>query len=136
MNKVWRAVLTALLIGFMGGILLAPALRATGRAECVSLPSKILGRSVPYCVLLPPSYDSEKTRRYPVLYFLHGLGENEQILLNSGGWDLIQDLWDQKPIGEFLIATPAADRSFYINSRDGRARYEDFFIEEFLPFIE
>ena len=71
-----------------------------------------------------------------MLYFLHGLGENEQVLLNSGGWDLIQDLWDQKRIGEFLIATPAAGRSFYINSRDGRVRYEDFFIKEFLPFIE
>lgn len=117
-------------------LLFAGAAHAAGRAECRTVPSKILGRSVPYCVLLPPSYDSEKTRRYPVLYFLHGLGENEQILLNSGGWDLIQDLWDQKRIGEFLIATPAADRTFYINSRDGRVRYEDFFIKEFLPFIE
>ena len=117
-------------------LLFAGTAHAAGRAECLTVPSKILGRSVPYCVLLPPSYDSEKTRRYPVLYFLHGLGENEQILVNSGGWDLIQDLWDQKRIGEFLIATPAADRSFYINSRDGRVRYEDFFIKEFLPFIE
>jgi S-formylglutathione hydrolase FrmB len=117
-------------------LLFAATARAAGHAECRTVPSKILGRSVPYCVLLPPSYDSEKPRRYPVLYFLHGLGENEQILLNSGGWDLIQDLWDQKRIGEFLIATPAADRSFHINSRDGRVRYEDFFIKEFLPFIE
>jgi S-formylglutathione hydrolase FrmB len=117
-------------------LLFAASARAAGRAECRSVPSKILRRSVPYCVLLPPSYDSGKTQRYPVLYFLHGLGENEQLLLNSGGWDLIQDLWDQKRIGEFLIATPAADRSFYINSHDGRVRYEDFFMKEFLPFIE
>ena len=117
-------------------LLFSGAAHAAGRAECRTVSSKILGRSVPYCVLLPPSYDAQKTRRYPVLYFLHGLGENEQILLNSGGWDLIQDLWDQKRIGEFLIATPAADRSFYINSRDGRVRYEDFFVKEFLPFIE
>ena len=72
-------------------------------------------------MLLPPSYDSDKTRRYPVLYSLHGLGGNEQELINSGGWDLIQDLWDKKQIGEFLIAAPAGGRSFYINSRDGRA---------------
>jgi S-formylglutathione hydrolase FrmB len=109
---------------------------AAGRAECRSVPSKILGRRVPYCVLLPPSYDAEKTHRYPILYFLHGLGENEQVLPNSGAWNLIQDLWDQKGIGEFLIGTPDADRTFYVNSRDGRVRYEDFFIREFLPFIE
>lgn len=91
---------------------------------------------MPYCILLPPSYDTDTTRRYPILYFLHGLGENEQVLTNSGGWNLIQDWWDQKAIGEFLIVTPAAGRSFYINSRDGKVRYEDFFIREFLPFIE
>jgi S-formylglutathione hydrolase FrmB len=71
-----------------------------------------------------------------VLYFLHGLGQNEQALLNSGGWNLIQDLWDQKQIGEFLIVTPDADRTFYINSRDGKVRYEDFLVQEFFPFIE
>jgi S-formylglutathione hydrolase FrmB len=114
---------------------LASLAQAAGRAECRSVPSKILARPVTYCVLLPPSYDAG-VRRYPVLYFLHGLGENEEVLLNSGGWNLIQDLWDQKQIGEFLIVTPAAGRTFYINSRDGKVRYEDFLIQEFLPFIE
>jgi S-formylglutathione hydrolase FrmB len=113
----------------------APA-HAAGRAECRSVPSKILARPVAYCVLLPPSYDSDKARRYPALYFLHGLGQNEQVLLDSGGWSLIQDLWDQKKIGDFLIVAPDGDRSFFINSRDGRQRYEDFFVKEFLPFIE
>jgi S-formylglutathione hydrolase FrmB len=113
----------------------APA-HAAGRAECSSVPSTILHRAVPYCVLLPPSYDADKARRYPALYFLHGLGENEQVLLDSGGWDLIQDMWDQKTIGEFVIAAPAGDRTFFINSRDGKARYQDFLMREFLPHIE
>ena len=126
----------ALIWVLLGCLLLARPAAAAGRAECRSLPSNILGRKVAYCVLLPPSYDGEKTRRYPVLYFLHGLGENEQVLPNSGGWNLIQDLWDERRIGDFLIVTPDADRSFYINSRDGRVRYEDFFIREFLPYIE
>jgi S-formylglutathione hydrolase FrmB len=110
--------------------------RAAGRAECSTVQSKILGRQVPYCILLPPSYDKDKTRRYPVFYFLHGLGENAQVLLNSGGWDLIQDLWSQHKIGEFLIVTPNADNSFYINARNGRDNYQSFFIREFLPYIE
>jgi S-formylglutathione hydrolase FrmB len=120
----------------LGCFLFASPARGAGRAECRSVPSKILGHSVAYCILLPPSYDTDATRRYPVLYFLHGLGENEQVLLNSGGWNLIQDLWDQKTVGEFLIVTPAAGRTFYINSKDGRVLYEDFFIREFLPFIK
>ena len=74
--------------------------------------------------------------RYPVLYDLHGLGDNEQSLMNTGAWSLIQDLREQHKIGEFLIVTPDGGRSFYINSRDGRERYSDFFLQEFMPTIE
>lgn len=107
-----------------------------GRAECREVTSKILGHPVPYCIFLPPSYGTETTRRYPVLYFLHGLGENEQILLNSDGWQIIEQAWADKALGEFIIAAPAAGRSFYVNSKDGKVRYEDFFIQEFMPIIE
>ena len=77
------------------------ALAATGaaRGECVVLRSEILKQQVPYCVLLPPSYDVQKARRYPVLYFLHGLGGNEQMFFNSGGWELVQNLWRDGSIG-------------------------------------
>ena len=117
---------------------LAAALPASGaaRGECRAAPSRILGRSVPYCVLLPPSYDADKTRRFPILYFLHGLGDNEQMFLHSGGWDLVQDLWEREQLGEYLIVTPAGGESFFINSHDGRTRYEDFLVQEFLPYIE
>lgn len=109
---------------------------ALGRIECRSTHSQVLSRAVRYCAILPPSYDENKTQHYPVLYFLHGLGENEQMLVSSGGWNLIEDLWEQKRLGEFLIVTPDAGTSFYINSYDGRERYEDFFVREFLPFVE
>ncbi len=113
-----------------------PLAYAQGRAECRSAPSKIFGHSVPYCVILPPTYDTQRAQHYPVLYSLHGLGGNSQTLIQSGGLDLIEDLWQQQRIGEFLIVTPDAGRSFYINSRDGHVRYEDFFIREFVPYIE
>jgi len=133
-----RALSFAVVLMMMGcgAIGAAPAVAAPGRAECRTAPSKILGHPVPYCVILPSDYDTNKTSDYPALYFLHGLGGNEQLLLNSGGLNMIQDLRDQKRIGEFLIVAPDAGRSFYINSRDGKVRYEDFFIREFLPYIE
>ena len=134
MSKIRLAGLAAFLL--LSLALAWPVHAATGRAECLSLRSRILGQPVAYCVLLPPSYDGEKTRRYPVLYFLHGLGDNEQMFLRSGGWNLTEELWEQGRLGEFLIATPAGDSGFYINSHDGRYRYEDFFLQEFLPFIE
>jgi S-formylglutathione hydrolase FrmB len=110
--------------------------QAQGRAECRTVASTILKRSVRYCALLPASYDTDKTRRFPVLYQLHGLGDSEQSLVNSGGWDLIEQLREQKRIGEFIIVTPDGARTFYVNSKDGRELYENFFIKEFIPAIE
>ncbi len=57
---------------------LAPLLHAQGRAECSVIKSSILARPVRYCAFLPDSFDQDKTRQYPVLYYLHGLGDNEQ----------------------------------------------------------
>lgn len=131
----WRALAASLVVLF--AICTA---RAQGRIDCNALHSRILRQQVRYCVMLPPGYSAHiaahPPERYPVLYFLHGLGANEQSLFNSGGWDLIQDLWAQKQIAPFLIVAPDGKRSFFINSADGRVRYSDFFIREFIPFIE
>ena len=109
---------------------------AAGRVECNSIRSAVLGQAVRYCALLPPSNDADKARRYPILYYLHGLGDNEQSLINLGGWNLTENLREAGKIGEFLILAPDGGRSFYINSRDGQVRYEDFFIREFVPAME
>lgn len=109
---------------------------AASRVDCGRIDSKILRRSVPYCAMLPPSYDQDKTRQFSIVFYLHGLGDNEQSLINAGGWNIYDDLLSQKKVGEFLIVTPYGYQSFYINSRDGRFRYEDFFLQEFIPQIE
>jgi S-formylglutathione hydrolase FrmB len=109
---------------------------ATGRVECNNLPSKILARPVPYCIVLPPSFDANKARPFPILYFLHGLGDNEQFFVHSGAWNLAEDMWEKGELKDFLIATPYGGASFYINSKDGNGRYEDFLLQEFFPFIE
>jgi S-formylglutathione hydrolase FrmB len=109
---------------------------ATGRVECNSLPSKFVHRAVAYCVMLPPSFDADKARHFPILYLLHGLGDNEQFFIHSGEWNLVEDLRAKGELPDFLIATPDGRASFYINAKDGKERYEDFLVQEFLPFIE
>ena len=113
---------------------------AQSRIDCSALNSRILKRVVHYCVYLPSGYDAGATqrppRRYPVLYFLHGLGDNERTLFNSGGWTLLDDLRSQHKMGDFLIVAPEGWRSFYINSASGSFRYNDFFLQEFVPYIE
>ena len=113
---------------------------AQSRIDCNALNSHILNQSVHYCVYIPEGYDAgaaqQPPKRYPVLYFLHGLGDNEQTLFNSGGWTMLADLRSQHKLGDFLIVAPEGKRSFYINSADGSVRYSDFFLREFLPHIE
>jgi S-formylglutathione hydrolase FrmB len=115
-------------------------IHAQSRIDCDALNSQILKSPVHYCVYLPASYDAgakaKPRQRYPVLYFLHGLGDNERTLFNSGGWTLLDDLRQKHKIGEFLIAAPEGGSTFYINSADGSMRYSNFFLEEFIPFIE
>lgn len=119
---------------------------AASRVECGKVPSKFVGQPVSYCALLPPSFDANQTRTFPVLYLLHGLGDNEQTLINSGIWNIVEELQGEKQIGDFVIVTPAGGRSFYINAKapapSAKAAkqrafaYEDFFIQEFMPHIE
>lgn len=109
---------------------------AAGRVECNSLSSKILARAVSYCIVLPRSFDADKARTFPVLYFFHGLGDNEQFFVHSGAWNLLEDMRDKGELKDFLIATPDARSTFYINARDGKERYEDFLLQEFLPYVE
>lgn len=117
---------------------LATTAYGQSRIDCNLLNSRVLGEAVHYCVMLPAGYDAtdHSSRSYPVLYYLHGLGDNEQSLFKSGGWNLVEDLRRQHKIGDFLIVAPEAKESFYINSADGKVRYNDFFLREFIPYIE
>ena len=127
------------LVLFVVPLLLCHA-HAQDRIDCNALQSRVLAQTVRYCVMLPPGYDAATSgrspRHYPVLYFLHGLGDSEQSLFKGGGWDLTEDLRRQNKISDFLIVAPEGKSSFYINSADGRVRYSDFFIREFIPYIE
>ena len=128
-------------------MLLLPDLCAVGRPGVRAEPHRlqraeqpILKRVTHYCVYLPAGYDAaaqqKPPKRYPVLYFLHGLGDNEQTLFNSGGWTMLDDLRNHHQMGDFLIVAPEGRRGFYVNSADGSVRYNDFFLQEFMPAIE
>lgn len=110
---------------------------AGSRVQYKTFQSKILGRELRYGVYLPPSYDASPTKKYPVLYFLHGAFENEMRWSTLGQTDLKLDqmIADGK-IGEFIVALPSAGNSFYTNTRDGSEKWEDVIISEFIPMIE
>ena len=114
----------------------APHPETSAKTECTSITSAILGRSVDYCVAFPPGYDAASNKRYPTLYFLHGLFEDEHSWLDRGGEQIWDTLTEQGAIGNYIVVLPAGGRTFYVNSQDGHDRYEDFFIQELVPEID
>lgn len=104
--------------------------------ECSEVQSAILGRAVSYCVALPADYASSGRKRYPTLYFLHGLFENDRSWADRGGKEILDGLLAKGEVGPFIVVLPDGGKTFYINSFDGQNRYEDFFVQELVPFID
>lgn len=104
--------------------------------ESLSVSSSILGRDVEYSIYLPDGYD-RTNRAYPVLYLLHGYGDDESGWTQFGEVEHIAN----SSIAEgkatpMIIAMPDGGVTWYLNTFDGKTKYEDFFIKEFIPFID
>ncbi|HET9215891.1 MAG TPA: alpha/beta hydrolase family protein [Terriglobia bacterium] len=108
------------------------------RVQYKTYNSALMNRELRYGIYLPPSYETSGTQRYPVLYFLHGLNENEMRWSTRGETDLLLDkMVAGKAIGEFIVAIPmSSTTSFYTNARNGSAPWEDAVVKEFIPMIE
>jgi len=100
------------------------------------LNSTALGRNENYAVELPASYPDNPTRRYSVLYFLHGQFGNENDWERNGISTIFEKMEADRDIGEMIVVMPNGGSSFFINSYDGRSRYEDFIINELVPRID
>jgi len=111
----------------------------TGRVfDNLSMKSKILNMDRKYAIYLPPDYETSQ-RSYPVLYLLHGGGDDQTGWVQFGEAKYIAD----KTIKEgkatpMIIVMPDASsgKRGYTNDATGEWRYEDFFFEEFMPFVE
>lgn len=132
-----------LLISFLAFNLIVPlclwAQSHSGKVyDNLSVTSKILKSERKYAIYLPPDYETSE-RSYPVLYLLHGAGDDQTGWVQFGEVLHITD----KAIKEgkatpMIIVMPDANtgQRGYFNSINGDWRYEDFFFEEFMPQIE
>ena len=124
-----------LIIAFWGVLSVGFAQQGTLK-ESLTIKSVILGKDIKYSIYLPADYD-RSNRSYPVLYLLHGYTDDETGWTQFGETQAIAD----KTIGTgqatpMVIAMPDGGVAWYMNSYDGKTRYEDFFVSEFMPFIE
>ncbi len=103
--------------------------------ENLTLESKYLKGTRHYSVYLPAGYQlSERT--YPVLYLLHGAGDNHTSWEQFGEVSHIADkAMDEGSATPMIIVMPDAHEG-YFNELDNSWHGEDFFFKELIPHVE
>lgn len=114
-------------------------LAQTGKVyDNLSMKSEILKMERKYAIYLPPDYATSE-RSYPVLYLLHGAGDDQTGWVQFGEVLQIADLSVKNGTATpMIIVMPDGNtgQRGYFNSFKGDWRYEDFFFEEFMPYVE
>ena len=109
------------------------------RVEFRSFRSSALGMNADYSVLLPPSYDEESDRRFPIVYFLHGLNNDHTSWATPRYGDLparIDLLMSQGKLPHFVMVHPDGQNSLYTDSPDGTGNYETYIRNDLLRAIQ
>lgn len=107
----------------------------TARLREVIVNSPAVGAETPLRVLLPADYDANAPEPYPVLYLLHGAGDDYT------SWTRRIDLESITPDLRVVIVMPNAGRygwysNWYNNGAGGPPRWEDHHIRELIPWVE
>ena len=100
-----------------------------------TFPSAALSTDVGYNILLPPNYEST-SRRYPVIYQLHGAGGDENNSVEDVAPRVIE-AFEAGTLPPLIVVFVNGPRwSFYADSPDGRVPSETVFIRELIPHID
>lgn len=86
---------------------------AGGTVRADTVRSQALGVRKQFLVYLPPSYDREPTRRYPVAYYLHGLWGDETNWQRMGRIDRALDSLARAGAPELIVVMPDGDDAWY-----------------------
>lgn len=104
-----------------------------GRAKTIQFESTMVGTRLPYNVLLPTDYNKKtaRTKRYPVLYLLHGLTGH------FTNWLEFTRLADYAKPYELIIIMPEGNNGWYTDSVTAPTdKYESYIIRELIPDVE
>jgi enterochelin esterase-like enzyme len=104
----------------------------------LTMHSNVLGITLLYSVYLPADYVKNPDRHYPVVYLLHGLGDDHRSWNDK--WlnisTVIEQLESQEGLMPMIYVMPQGFRTYYVNKYNGSYNYMDMFTNELVPYID
>ncbi len=103
--------------------------------HCKTFKSKAIGQEVSYFIYLPAAYEQSKDARFPVLYWLHGMGGGQ------GGIPVLTGRFHTaieagKMPSMLIVFVNGMRNSFYCDSADGKTPVESVVIKDLIPHID
>jgi len=99
--------------------------------ETVQLQSKLLGKTLPYNVILPRDYQTSPRTRYPVLYLLHGFSGH------YSDWVSKTNLADYAAAYRMIVITPEGNDGWYTDSvGTATDKYESYILQDLIPDVD
>jgi putative tributyrin esterase len=138
MNQCHRQMRKTVLAAFFL-LAIAPAFSATSVSsrqrgasiQTIQFRSALIGKTLPYNVVLPREYYVARLRRYPVLYLLHGLGGH------YSDWTTKTNIADYAQQYRMIVITLEGNDSWYTDSATVPAdKYESYFLKELIPDVQ
>jgi enterochelin esterase-like enzyme len=97
--------------------------------------SQAAGEKVSYLIYMPPDYETAKEKRYPVVYWLHGIGGTQEGM-PAMAERLTKAIHEGKTPAMIVVYVNGMIRSSYVDSADGKTPVESVTIKELLPHID
>jgi enterochelin esterase-like enzyme len=113
-----------------------------GKVEVVEYDSRTVGTKRPLVVYTPPGYS--KDQKYPVLYLLHGIGDEETGWWKKGSADVVLDnLYADRKAVPMIVVMPngRAAKDVTVRTPWGEqspafAAFEHDLLEDLIPYVE
>lgn len=105
-----------------------PPCSAPGTVQQINIESDLLNYAMDMTLYLPPCYAThDLTRRYPVLYLVHGLEQTDQFWIELGLPEVLDDLILSGEVPPFIVAMPREYRD---------DRFDQAMVTDIIPYVD
>lgn len=97
--------------------------------------SEAVGTEVSYHVFVPPAYEAEPTRRFPVLYWLHGTGGGVvRVPVIAARFEAAMKSGELPPM--IVVFPHGLPAGMWLDSKDGSTPIESILIKDLIPHVD